>query len=100
MKSADFLDALKRKFGIRTDRRLGQILNISHPRVSLYRNGEREFDDDTCKLVASKLDEPVEFVLTEIRAIRDRRSQNEAAWRRLARLARKGKAEALNWKTD
>lgn len=100
MKSAEFLDALKKKYGIRTDRRLGQILKISHSRISLYRAGKREFDDSTCKLVAIELGEPPEFVLAEIRAVRAGRTNNEAAWRRLTRLARKGKAEALNRKTD
>ena len=93
MNSANFLDAIKKKYGIRTDRRLGQILKISDTRVALYRAGEREFDDNTCRLVAFELGKPTESVLAEIRVVRDRRTRNEAAWRRLTRLARNGNAE-------
>ena len=96
MKSADFLDAIKKKYGIKTDYRLGQILKISPTRISMYRTSEREFDEATCELVAIELDETIEFLLAEIQAIRATRTKYEAAWRRLARVARKGKTAALN----
>ena len=96
MKSADFLDAIKKKYGIKTDYRLGQILKISPTRISMYRTSEREFDEATCELVAIELDETIEFLLAEIQAIRATRTKHEAAWRRLARVARKGKTAALN----
>ena len=96
MKSAEFLDALKEKYGIKTDYRLSRILKISPSRISMYRSSKREFDEDTCKLVAIELDETVEFLLAEIRAVRATRTKHEAAWRRLARVARKGKTAALN----
>ena len=94
MNSAKFLDAIKKKHGIQTDYRLGRILEISHSRISNYRTGRREFDEDTCVLVAIELDEPVEYVMAEIQAVRATRTKHEAAWRRLARLARKGKTTA------
>ncbi len=47
VKSADFLDAIKKKYGIKTDYRLGQILKISPTRISMYRTSKREFDEDT-----------------------------------------------------
>ena len=96
MKSADFLDAIKKKYGIKTDYRLGQILKISPTRISMYRTSTREFDEDTCELVALELDETIEFLLAEIQAIRATRTKHEAAWRRLARVAKKGKTAALN----
>ena len=96
MKSADFLEAIKKKYGIKTDYRLSRILKISPSRISMYRSSKREFDEDTCKLVAIELDETVEFLLAEIRAVRATRTKHEAAWRRLARVARKGKTAALN----
>ena len=91
MKSAEFLDALKEKYGIKTDYRLGRILKISPSRISMYRSSKREFDEDTCKLVAIELDETVEFLFAEIRAVRATRTKHEAAWRRLARLAKKAR---------
>jgi len=91
VKSADFLDTLKKKYGIKTDYRLGEILKISSSRISRYRTGEREFDEATCELVAIELDEPIEFLLAEIQAVRATRTKHEAAWRRLGRVARKGK---------
>ena len=94
MNSAKFLDAIKKKHGIQTDYRLSQILEISHSRISMYRNGKREFDEDTCVLVAMELDEPMEYVMAEIQAVRASRTKHEAAWRRLARLARKAKTAA------
>ncbi len=96
MKSAEFLDVIKRKYGIKTDYRLGQILKISPTRISMYRTGKREFDEATCELVAIELDEPMEFLLAEIQAVRATRTKHEAAWRRLGRVARKGTAAALN----
>ncbi len=94
MNSAEFMDALKKKYGIKTDLRLGQILKISHSRIAMYRTGKREFDEDTCALVAIELDEPMEYVMAEIQAVRTTRSNHTAAWRRLGRLARKGKTAA------
>ncbi len=94
MNSAGFLDALKKKYGIKTDLRLGQILKISHSRIAMYRTGKREFDEGTCKLVAIELDEPMEYVMAEIQAVRAMRSKHTAAWRNLARLAKKGKSAA------
>ena len=94
MNSAEFMDALKKKYGIKTDLRLGQILKISHSRIAMYRTGKREFDEDTCALVAIELDEPMEYVMAEIQAVRAARSNHTAAWRRLGRLAKKGKTAA------
>ena len=94
MNSAEFMDALKKKYGIKTDLRLGQILKISHSRIAMYRTGKREFDEDTCALVAIELDEPMEYVMAEIQAVRAARSNHTAAWRRLARLAKIGTAAA------
>ena len=91
MKSADFLDAIKKKYGIKTDYRLGRILKISPSRISRYRTGQREFDEATCELVAIELNEPMEFLLAEIQAVRATRTKHEAAWRSLARLAKKAR---------
>ena len=96
MNSAKFLDAMKKKYGIKTDYRLGQILKISHSRISMYRTGKREFDDDTCVMVALELDEPIEFVKAEIQVVRAARSNQTAAWRRLSRFATKGKSAVKN----
>ena len=92
MKSAEFLDAIKEKYGIKTDYRLGRILKISPSRISMYRISKREFDEDTCDVVAIDLDETIEVLLAEIQAVRGTRTKHEAAWRRLGRVARKGKA--------
>ncbi len=91
MKSADFLDAIKKKYGIKTDYRLGRILKISPSRISRYRTGQREFDEATCELVAIELGESTEFLFTEIQAVRERRTNHDAAWRRLAKLAKKAR---------
>ena len=96
MNSAKFLDAMKMKYGIKTDYRLGQILKISQSRISMYRTGKREFDEDTCVIVALELDEPIEVVKAEIQAVRAARSNQTAAWRRLSRFATKGKSAVKN----
>ncbi len=96
MNSAKFLDAIKKKHGIQTDYSLGRILEISQSRISSYRTGRREFDEDTCVLVAIELDEPMEYVIAEIQAVRAARSNHTAAWRRLGRLAKKGKTAVRN----
>ncbi len=41
--------------------------------------------------MAIELDEPIEFLLAEIQAVRATRTNNEAAWRRLAQLAKKAR---------
>ena len=91
MKSADFLDAIKKKYAIKTDYPLSQILKISPSQISGYRTGQREFGEATCELVAIEIDEPIEYLLAEIQAVRATRTKHEAALRRLGRVARKGK---------
>jgi len=91
VKSADFLDAIKKKYAIKTDYPLSQILKISPSQISGYRTGQREFGEATCELVAIELDEPIEYLLAEIQAVRATRTKHEAAWRRLARLAKKAR---------
>ncbi len=91
MNSAGFLDAIKEKYGIKTDHELGRILKISPSRISMYRISKREFDEDTCDLVAIDLGETKEVLLAEIQADRETRTKHEAAWRRLARIAKKAR---------
>ena len=94
MNSAEFLDAIKEKYGIKTDHRLSQILKISPFQISMYRTSKREFDEDTCELVAIEPDETIGLLLAEIQAVRATRTKHEAAWRRLARLAKKPRRTA------
>jgi transcriptional regulator with XRE-family HTH domain len=86
MKSADFLDALQRKFNVKSDRKLAAQLGWPGARVSKYRTGSREFDEQTCAAVAQLLNVSPAYVMAEIQAERADCTEVKEEWRAVAKM--------------
>jgi hypothetical protein len=61
MDSVQFLDAVRAKHDLPSDRKLAAFLNIPGGRVSLYRTGTRKLDPDACLKVAKAWGAPVRY---------------------------------------
>ncbi len=92
MNSVAFLDAVRDRHGLDSDNKLAAFLDINRGRVSLYRTGARTLAPVDCHKVARALDARPEYVLACVQAERAKRSEDRAAWNRLAMLAKKAGA--------
>ncbi len=95
MNSVQFLDAVRARHKIPSDRKLAKFLKMPQARVSAVRTGARKVDPDMAIKVAGALDFSAEYVLAEIQAERARKTRHAVIWKRLARLAKKAQAAAL-----
>lgn len=95
MNSVDFLDAVRERHGLPSDRKLGQFLDINGGRISLYRTGKRKLDPVACEKVANALGVDAGYVMAAVQAERAKRSTEREVWLRLAQLAKKSQAAAL-----
>lgn len=96
MKSADFLDALQRKFRVNSDRKLAAQLGWDRARLSGYRTGRREFDERTCYAVAQLLNVSPAWVMAEIAAERADCTEVRDVWKAMARMLRDVKTHAAS----
>lgn len=90
MKSADFLDAVKARHKLTSDYQLAKHLRWPQPRVSMYRTGRREFDDDSALQIAAELTLDPAYVLACIAAARAKRADIKRHWLAAARLLKTG----------
>lgn len=81
----DFLAALKRRHGLRTDGDLHRLLGISRARISRYQKGQDYFGDDIAVKVAAELDIDPGYVLACVGAERARSATARAEWAALAK---------------
>lgn len=88
MKSADFLDAVRARHAIPSDRQLARFLGMTESRISLYRCGRREFGEETALQIAAALELDPGYVFAELAAERAKCTAVRDAWRRLSELAR------------
>ena len=84
MRTVDFLDDMKRRYGIRSDYALSKSSGISQANISRYRNGGT-FDDEVAIKVAEILELDPGYVLACIQAERSKRPQVRDAWEKIAR---------------
>jgi transcriptional regulator with XRE-family HTH domain len=83
-----FLDAVRKRHGLPSDRKLAAHLGIDQPRVVAYRKRRRTLDPDACIAVAAALKLPPEYVLASVQAERAKRTEHRKLWERLAKVAR------------
>ena len=95
MNSADFLDQIRQQMDLPSDNQVAKLLGMPRERISMYRTGKREFDQDTCVAVAELLGEPPEFVLASIEAERAKSKNLKRVWASIANMAKKGQAAGL-----
>ncbi|HZF30018.1 MAG TPA: helix-turn-helix transcriptional regulator, partial [Gammaproteobacteria bacterium] len=88
MNSVDFLDAVRAKHGLESDRKLARFLGIDRSRMPNYRAGRRKLDPDACVAVAKALELPPEHVFAAVAAERAKRTEHRRIWERLAKLAK------------
>ena len=97
MDSVEFLDAVRARHGLTSDRKLAQFLGINQGRVSLYRTGQRKLDPEACIKVARALELSPEYVLASVQAERAKRTEHRRIWQRLAELAKRTSVTALGF---
>ncbi len=95
MNSADFLDAVRRRHKLTSDYQVGKLTGINPSRISMYRVGRREFDDETCLLFAKALDVGPMYVIANIQAERANKPDLRRVWKAIAKMTKKAKAAAL-----
>jgi transcriptional regulator with XRE-family HTH domain len=95
MDSVQFLDAVRAKHGIPSDRKLARFLGVAQGRMSLYRTGTRKLDPDACLKVAKALELPPEHVFASVQAERAKRTEHRRVWERLAKIAKNAGAAAV-----
>lgn len=89
------LDRLSEQLGGVSDYRLSKTLGITPQRISMYRNGHRQFDDSTAVKVSELLNISAGQVLAELQAERAKDSAVAAVWHQVARAAAAAKAASL-----
>lgn len=90
MNSCDYLDAVKKKHGLRSDYQLGKFLGWGHSRISNYRAGKTQFDETACLEIAEALEVNPLTVMADINAERAKDSAVKTFWQEVAKLAHKG----------
>lgn len=91
-----YLDAVREKHGLPSDRKLGQHLGILPSRITLYRNRGDQLTEEHALAVAESLGVPFAQVWAELRAERTKHASVRDAWLDLAkRLGGPGAAAAL-----
>lgn len=88
MNSVQFLDAVRTKHGLDSDRKLAKFLGIDRSRMPNYRAGRRKLDPDAALAVAKALELPPEHVFAAVAAERAKRTEHRRIWERLAKLAK------------
>lgn len=82
--TADFLDALRAKFGATSDYQLGPVLKMQRQRISHYRLMKGTFDDDVSVRVAELLDVDPAYVIACMHAQRTDNTRLRAIWEGIA----------------
>lgn len=85
--AADYLDELRTRHNLSSDRKAAALLGVSSPSVVRFRKGEDTFGDATAARVAELLDIDPEEVLLASHAQRAKDEPTRAMWIRLARRA-------------
>lgn len=87
MRTIDFLDLLKRHFGVTSDYAIAKRLDVTPQAVSKYRKGTALPDDSTAVKWAILLNMDPLFVLASINAEREKNPAVREQWERLAENA-------------
>jgi len=88
--TVEFLDAVKHKHGLESDYALAKFLGWRQTRISQYRGGHRELDDNGCVQIAEKLDLPPAHVMACIASRRAENASLRGYWKDAAKLLKDG----------
>lgn len=95
MNSIEFLDAVREKHGIQSDRKLAVFLKVDRTRIPAYRRGRRTLDPDACIAVAKALEVPPGYVMASVMAERAKSTEHRRIWEKAARFLLDRKALLL-----
>lgn len=95
MTTVEFLDAVKRRHGLTSDYQLAKKLAWTPQRLSGYRIGRRELDDEGCVQIAEALELPPAYVMACVAAARAKDASIKKHWLAAARLLKTGTAAAI-----
>lgn len=95
MNTVEFLDAVKRRHGLSSDYALAKRMGWNTARVSIYRAGRRELDDEGCVQIAAELGVPPAYVMASIAAARAKSASIKKHWQEAAKLLKQGTAAAI-----
>lgn len=80
----NFLDDLKAKCGLTSDYQISKFLKITQAAVSNYRNGKKNFDEQTALKVAHALEMDAAYVLACMEWQRAKCPEAREVWERIA----------------
>lgn len=85
MDSRAWLDKVRNNCGLTSDYQVAKLLGVTVGRVSSYRTGRTEFDEDMAARVGAALGEHPAHVLATVRAGIARTDKARAVWEEIAR---------------
>lgn len=79
--AAQFIDAIRERYELPSDRKVAKLLGVSSPSVTRFRSGEDAFSDCTARKVADLLDLDPLVVVMCAHAQRAKSDADRALWR-------------------
>lgn len=98
-RTADFLDAIRVRYGLTSDYQLAKRLGVTHGAISHYRAGRSQLDDAMAIRVAGLLDLDPGYVVSCAHAERAKDDETRAMWTQLAKRAAVGVLAAFGLTT-
>jgi len=80
MQSIKYLEMVREKYGITTDRALAEKIGVGQSAMSHYMKGNRIMDEETCLAVAIALEVPPDRILMAAGLDRAERSGQKSLW--------------------
>ncbi|WP_156891605.1 hypothetical protein [Nevskia ramosa] len=86
--SNELLDRIAKRHGLKSDYAIAKALSTSTSRISSYRTGRTQMDDDSAVQAAILAGEDPAIVIASIHCERAKTTEARALWERVAALAR------------
>lgn len=90
--TTEALDSAKARRGLTSDYQLAKLLGVPTQRLSNYRSGRNQADDDTALQLAELCEIDPAPLLARIQAERSKSPRTRAAWLRISQLAARSSA--------
>ena len=82
--TADFIEALKAKYGLKSNYAVAKFLNQTDTAIARWSNGKTTFSDETAMHVAYLLDLDPAYVVASVHAERAKHANEKKLWERIA----------------
>lgn len=92
--SNELLDRIAKRHGLKSDYAIAKALSTSTSRISSYRTGRTQMDDDSAVQAAILAGEDPAIVIASIHCERAKTNETRALWERVAALARSANGAA------